>query len=60
MNKRMEFLIQARCANSDRPLEISLDSELKISHVTEGADPMFCLPIVQLANTESPSIVDIF
>ena len=41
-------------------LRISLDSNLKASPVTEGADPMFCLPIVRLASSESPSIVDIF
>jgi hypothetical protein len=41
-------------------IEIALDSELNIKNVTHGSDPMFCLPIVTLANTKEPSIVDIF
>jgi hypothetical protein len=40
--------------------EIALDSELNINNVTHGSDPMFCLPIVTLAKTKEPSIVDIF
>jgi len=43
-----------------RQIEIALDSELNIKKVTDGSDPMFCLPIVTLANTKEPSIVDIF
>jgi len=41
-------------------MEIVLDSELTIKKVTDGSDPMFCLPVVPLANTKEPSIVDIF
>jgi hypothetical protein len=58
--EKLSFTIQAQCANSGRQLEISLDSELNIDNVTLGADPMFCLPIVTLANTKESSIVDIF
>jgi hypothetical protein len=58
--KKLSFTVQAECANSGRPIEIALDSELNINKVTLGSDPMFCLPIVTLANTKEPSIVDIF
>jgi len=58
--KELSFTINAECANSGRQMEIELDSELNINNVTDGADPMFCLPIVPLANTKEPSIVDIF
>ena len=58
--KELAFTIQAECANSGRHIEISLDSELNISNVTDGSDPMFCLPIVPLAKTKEPSIVDVF
>jgi hypothetical protein len=58
--KELSFTIQAKCANSDREMEITLDSELNIEHVTDGSDPMFCLPIVPLANTKEPSIVNVF
>jgi hypothetical protein len=58
--KELSFTIQAKCANSGRQIEIALDSELNIKAVPHGSDPMFCLPIVALANTKAPSIVDIF
>jgi len=58
--KKLSFTIQAKCANSGRQIEIALDSELNISNVTDGSDPMFCFPIVPLAKTRSPSIVDVF
>jgi hypothetical protein len=58
--KEMSFIIQAKCANSGRQMEISLDSELNIINVSDGSDPMFCVPIVPLANTKEPSIVNIF
>jgi len=58
--KELSFTINAECANSGRHIEIALDSELNIKSVTDGADPMFCLPIVPLANTKEPSIVEIF
>jgi hypothetical protein len=58
--RELSFTIQAECAHSGRQMKISLDSELNINEVTDGADPMFCLPIVPLANTKEPSIVDVF
>jgi hypothetical protein len=58
--KKLSFTIQSECANSGRQLVIALDSELNIKNVTDGSDPMFCLPIVPLAKTKAPSIVDVF
>jgi hypothetical protein len=60
LNKKFNFEVNAKCANSGREIDIALDSDLNISRVTPGAEPMFCFPIIQLATTESPSIVDIF
>jgi len=58
--KELSFTIQTVCANSGRQIEIALDSELNITNVTDGSDPMLCLPLVALAKTKSPSIVDVF
>jgi len=58
--KKLFFTLQAKCANSGRQMEISLDSELNVKNITDGSDPMFCLPIVPLATTKEPSIVNIF
>jgi len=41
-------------------MEIALDSDLNITHVNDGADPMFCIAITSLAKTKAPSIVDVF
>jgi hypothetical protein len=60
LEKKLSFTIQAECANSGRQIEIALDSELNISSVTGGSNPMFCAAIVPLAETKQPSIVDIF
>ena len=58
--KELSFIVNAKCGNSGRQIEIALDSELNIKNVPDGSDPMFCLPVVPLANTKEPSIVDIF
>jgi len=58
--KKLSFTIQAECANSGRQIVIALDSDLNITSVPDGSDPMFCLPIVPLAKTKRPSIVDVF
>ena len=47
----MTFTIRSECANSGRQIEIALDSELNIANVTDGSEPMFCLPLVSLAKT---------
>ena len=60
MGKNLDFQIQAACANSGKSIEIALDSDLNISMVTDGADPMFCLPLVPLADTKEASIINIF
>jgi hypothetical protein len=58
--KKLSFTIEAECANSGRQIEIALDSELNITHVPDGSDPMFCIPITPLAKTKAPSIVNVF
>jgi len=58
--KKLSFTIQANCAYSGKQIEIEIDSELNIKRLPDGSDPMFCAPMVTLANTKEPSIVDIF
>jgi hypothetical protein len=59
-DKKMTFTIQAACANSGREIEIAIDSNLTIHRVPDGSDPMVCVPIVSLAKTKEPGIVDLF
>jgi len=58
--KKLSFIIETECANSGRHIAIKLDSELNITHVPDGSDPMFCIAITPLAKTKDPSIVDVF
>ncbi len=58
--KELSFTIQSVCANSNRKIEIELDSDLNITNVTPGSDPMLCVALVPLAKTKMPSIVDVF
>ncbi|MDM8525224.1 hypothetical protein QUF80_17775 [Desulfococcaceae bacterium HSG8] len=59
-NKELSFTIHSKCANSGRQIEIEVDSELNITSVADGSDPMFCLALMNTAKTKEPSIVDIF
>jgi len=52
--------INAECANSGKPINIEFDSDLNVKYVDEGADPIVCVPMVNLVKTKEPSIVDIF
>ena len=52
--------IDSMCANSGKPIQIKFDSDLNVLYVEEGADPMICVPKVNLLKTKEPSIVDIF
>ena len=58
--KERSFTVETHCAQSGRQITIELDSDLNISKVSPGSDPMFCISLVTLANTKQASIVDIF
>jgi hypothetical protein len=52
--------IDTECANSGKPIKIEFDSDLNIKSLTEGSEPLICVPKVNLVETKEPSIVDIF
>lgn len=41
-------------------MTIELDSDLNVISVSDGADPMICLPKVNLLKIKEQSIVDVF
>jgi len=41
-------------------MKIELDSNLNITSVDEGSEPMYCIALMDTAKTKEPSIVDIF
>ena len=59
-NKELTFTIDSKCANSGKPIKIKLDSELNIAGMTEGAEPMYSMPIINSDRMKEPGIVDVF
>ena len=56
----MSFIINSKCAHSDRSIQIKIDSDLQITQVEEGSNPFIFVPSINLAKTKAPSIIDIF
>ena len=56
----LAFTINSTCANSGKQIEIELDSELNITAMTEGAEPMYSMPIISSDRMKEASIVDVF
>ncbi len=59
-NEELFFTVNSECANSGKPMKIELDSNLNITSVDEGSEPMYCITLMDTAKTKEPSIVDIF
>jgi hypothetical protein len=59
-NKALTFTINTACANSGKQIQIELDSELNITGMTEGADPMYSMALINTDRMKEISIVDIF
>jgi hypothetical protein len=58
--QRISFLVESRCAHTDRRLRIELDSDLNLLGATAGADPYIFVPSVDFKNLDEASIIDIF
>lgn len=56
----MSFRIESRCADSGKPVNIEIDSDLNLLSVSKGADPFIFVPSVILEKSEEKSIIDIF
>jgi hypothetical protein len=56
----LTFTINSKCANSGKQIQIELDSELNITGMTEGSDPIYCLTLMNTDRLKEPSIVDVF
>jgi len=59
-NRNLTFTIDTTCANSGRLIKIELDRELNIIGMTEGANPMYCLVLINIGKMKETSIVDVF
>ena len=59
-NKDLTCKIKSKCANSGKQIEIELDSELNITAMTEGAEPIYSMALINTDKMKEASIVDIF
>jgi hypothetical protein len=59
-NKELTFTINSECANSGKQIEIELDSELNITGMSEGSDPVYSMALINTDRMKEASIVDIF
>jgi hypothetical protein len=59
-NKALTFTINTTCANSGKQIQIDLDGELNITGMTEGANPMYSMALINTDRMKEISIVDIF
>ena len=59
-NKELSMTINTVCANSGKPIRIEFDNNLILKYLEQGADPMICIPKINLVKVKQTSIVDIF
>jgi hypothetical protein len=59
-NKDLTFTINTNCANSGKQIQIEIDSEMNIISMTEGADPMCSMALINTDKMKEKSIVDVF
>ena len=59
-NKDLPFTINTNCANSGKQIQIEIDSEMNIISMTEGADPMYSMALINTDKMKEKSIVDVF
>jgi hypothetical protein len=59
-NRELAFTVHSECAKSGKQIKIELDSDLHITGMTEGSDPLYCLTLINTDRMKEPSIVDIF
>jgi len=59
-NKDLTFIINTKCANSGREIEIKLDSDLNIKAMSEGAEPVYSMALINTDKMKEKSIVDVF
>jgi hypothetical protein len=58
--KRLSLTIDTICAESGRPIQIEIDSDLNYRVAGGGAGTMLCVPLVDFDKLEDPSIIDAF
>jgi hypothetical protein len=58
--EHLSFRIETECAHCGQPIAIEIDSELKYTVLTPGAEPVIFAPLVDFERLKDPSIIDAF
>jgi hypothetical protein len=56
----LSFTIDTECGHCHEPIRIEIDSELSYRVLTQGAEPLVHVPLVDVHKLEEPSIIDRF
>jgi len=60
LEKDLSCNIETTCAMSGRSIIFELDSELRHTVLPPAEEPVFFIPMIDLANLNAPTIVDDF
>jgi hypothetical protein len=58
--EKLDFEIRTQCAQSDRSMNIIIDSDLKVKKIDIGSNPYIFTPSVDTGNLREPSIIEVF
>ena len=56
----IEAIVDTECAHCSAPMQVEVSSALRYRIITEGADPLISMPIVNLQGLKDPSIIHQF
>jgi hypothetical protein len=56
----IEATVDTTCVHCAAPIRIGLDSALRYRVLTDAAEPVISLPLVDLRHIKDPSIVHVF
>jgi hypothetical protein len=56
----LSFVVNSACGHCGQPLQIEIDSELNYRVMSEGAEPIVFVPLMDVMKLEDPSIIDAF
>ncbi len=59
-NRDLTAVIDSECAHCARPMQIELTSALSYRVITDGAEPMISLPLIDFKRLKDPSIIHAF
>ena len=60
LNRTLEAEISTLCRCCDRPLQLSVGSDLSYQILSDNAEPVISVPSVDIGKLKDPSIIDDF